>query len=110
MLAPMSDADDLDDILSDTVLEDDLGDDLDDDDEDLAGLADEEETELDRTRVAYSGVKLDDEFQPVDTVELAEEGLLFDDPAALGDEPDDGTDRSGGSLDPDDVGWDLDAE
>ncbi len=101
----MSDADDLDEALTNEEFEDDL-------DEDLTGLEDEEETELDRTRVAYTGVKLDDEFQPVDAVELAEEGLLFDDPEALGGEPDDGTDqaRAAGSLDPDDVGWDLDEE
>ena len=112
MLGGMSDADDLDADLTED-LEDELDDELGDDaDDTLDGLIDEEETELDRTRVAYSGVKLDDEFQPVDAVELAEEGLLFDDPAALGDEPDDGTDRarSAGSLDPDDVGWDLDEE
>jgi hypothetical protein len=105
----MTDADDLDANLIGEALEDDLDDDT---DEDLEVFGDEDETELDRTRVAYTGVNLDDEFQPVDAVELSEEGLLFDDPASLGDEPDDGTDRarSAGSLDPDDVGWDLDEE
>ena len=75
----MTDADDLDEDLPEADIEDDL-----DDDADLEGFGDEEETELDRTRVAYTGVNLDDEFQPVDAVELAEEGLLFDDPACAG--------------------------
>jgi hypothetical protein len=105
----MSDADDLEEALTEGDLDDDLDEDI---DETLDDLGDDEETELDRTRMAYSGVKLDDEFQAVDAVELAEEGMLFDDPDELGDEPDDGTDRAraAGSLDPDDVGWDLDEE
>jgi hypothetical protein len=76
----------------------------DDDAEELLGL-EGELSPLDRTRAEYSGVDLDDEFQPVDEVELAEEGLLLDDPERLseGRPPD----RRG--LDPDDVGWDLDA-
>ena len=61
-----------------------------------------EETELDRTRTAYTGARLDDEFQPVDEVELAEEGMLLDDP----EHPS----RRRRDLDPDDAGWDLDDE
>jgi hypothetical protein len=59
-----------------------------------------EESRFDRTRSDYSGVELDDEFQPLDEVELAEEGLLLDDPEHPG--------KSAASLDPDEVGWDLD--
>jgi hypothetical protein len=88
----MSDSGDFDD--------DDLLDDLDIDDE-RAGI-DDEETDLDRTRTAYTGVRLDDEFQPVDEVELAEEGMLLDDP----EHPS----RKRRDLDPDDAGWELDKE
>ena len=63
---------------------------------------DDEESELDRTRTVYTGARLDDEFQPVDEVELAEEGLLLDDP----EHPS----RRRRYLDPDDAGWDLDDE
>ena len=66
----------------------------------LDNEADGAETPFDRSRSDYTGVELEDEFQPVDEVELAEEGLLLDDP-----------EKPGGrrkSLDPDDVGWDLD--
>ena len=67
----------------------------------------DELTALDRTRVEYTGVDLDDEFQPVDEVELAEDGLLLDDPERLSE----GRSALGGEdLDPDDVGWDLDEE
>jgi hypothetical protein len=66
---------------------------------------DDEVTALDRTRAEYTGVDLEDEFQPVDEVELAEDGLLLDDPERLGE----GRDRlDAEDLDPDDVGWDLD--
>jgi hypothetical protein len=70
------------------------------DDEGLDHEADGAETPFDRSRSDYTGVELGDEFQPVDEVELAEEGLLLDDPE----------NPSGRrtSLDADDVGWDLD--
>jgi hypothetical protein len=55
---------------------------------------------FDRTRADYTGVDLDEEFQPVDEVELAEEGLTFDDP----EHPN----KRRAETDPDDVGWDLD--
>src|SRR5262245_33444477 len=97
----MSDRDDLDDL---DAFDEDLGDtedlaDLDIDDERV--LLDDEESELDRTRTAYSGANLRDEFQPVDEVELAEEGMLLDDP----EHP-----NRRRKLDADDEGWDLDAE
>ena len=58
----------------------------DDDDVDIDELFEDEVSDFDRTRAAYTGVDLDDEFQPVDELELAEEGALLDDPEAL--EPD----------------------
>lgn len=61
---------------------------------------------LDRTRAEYTGIEPGEEFQPVDEVELAEEGLLLDDPEALSE----GHSQTDGDLDPDDVGWDLDAQ
>lgn len=68
---------------------------------------DDELTALDRTRTEYTGVDLEDEFQPVDEVELAEDGLLLDDPERLSE----GRSPLGGEdLDPDDVGWNLDEE
>ena len=94
----MTDADDFD-RLQDTDLDDER-DDLDIDDE--RAQAADEETELDRTRSAYTGARLDDEFQPVDEVELAEEGMLLDDP----EHPS----RRRHDLDADDAGWDLDEE
>jgi hypothetical protein len=99
----MSDPDDIDGVEIDELDGVDLGeslDDLDIDDERI--IFDEEETELDRTRTAYSGARLDDEFQPVDEVELAEEGMLLDDP----EHPN----RRRRDLDADDEGWDLDEE
>jgi hypothetical protein len=65
----------------------------------------DEESRLEHTRADYTGVDLHDDFQPVDEVELAEEGMLLDDPVALT-----GGLRRRVSLDPDDVGWDLDEE
>ena len=94
----MTDADD-----SDPLEDIDLGeegDDLDIDDE--RALVDGDETELDRTRTAYTGARLDDEFQPVDEIELAEEGMLLDDPEHQS--------RRRHDLDADDAGWDLDEE
>jgi hypothetical protein len=68
---------------------------------------DDEVTPLERTRAEYTGVDLEDEFQPVDEVELAEDGLLLDDPERLSE----GRSATGGEdLDPDDVGWDLDED
>ena len=66
------------------------------------GLGDDEDREssFDRTRADYTGVESKDEFQPLDEVELDEEGLALDDP----EQPD----KRRGSTDPDDVGWDLD--
>jgi hypothetical protein len=87
----MSDRDDFDPDLDD--------DQLDDLDAELLGV-DDEESELDRTRTTYTGARLDDEFQPIDEVELAEEGMLLDDP----EHPS----RTRRDLDPDDAGWDLD--
>jgi hypothetical protein len=85
----------------------------DDEDEDLEELAEDDLTAFDRTRADYSGVEVDDEFQPVDDVELAEEGLELDDPERLAilsdgaDDPD-GTDGPPAlSTDPDDLGWDT---
>jgi hypothetical protein len=95
----MTDADDLDDL--DDLGDGDERDDLEDLDDAVLGL-DEEESELDRTRTAYTGARLHDEFQPVDEVELAEEGMLLDDP----EDPR----RTRQDLDPDDAGWDLDEE
>jgi len=68
----------------------------------------DDETGLDRTRAAYTGADLEDEFQPVDEVELSEEGMLLDDPETV----DGGRTRRSDddSLDPDDVGWDLDQD
>lgn len=60
---------------------------------------------LDRTRAEYTGIEPGEEFQPVDEVELAEEGLLLDDPETLSG----GRSGTRRDLDPDDVGWDLDA-
>ena len=68
---------------------------IDDDDE-------EKETPFDRSRADYTGVDLADEFQPVDEIELAQEGLGLDDPER--------PNRRRAPLDPDDVGWDLDSE
>ena len=80
-------------------------DELDDlDDLDDERLLEEEETDLDRSRAEYTGVDLGDEFQPVDEVELAEEGMLLDDPERLAGDVRTRAD----SLDPDDVGWELD--
>ena len=62
----------------------------------------EKRTPFDRSRADYTGVDLADEFQPVDEVELDEEGLGLDDP----EQPN----RRRAALDPDDVGWDLDSE
>jgi hypothetical protein len=94
----MTDADDFDRL--DDVDLDDEEEDLDIDDE--RALVDGEETELDRTRSAYTGARLDDEYQPVDEIELAEEGMLLDDP----EHPS----RRRRDLEADDAGWDLDAE
>jgi hypothetical protein len=58
------------------------------------------QSSFDRTRADYSGVEPKDEFQPLDEVELDEEGLALDDP----EHPD----KRRSSTDPDDVGWDLD--
>jgi hypothetical protein len=55
----------------------------DDDDVDIDELFEDEVSDLDRTRADYTGVDLDDEFQPVDELELAEEGALLDDPDSL---------------------------
>lgn len=73
---------------------------------DLQGL-DHEETAFDRTRTDYTGAVLDEDFQPVDDVELAEEGMLLDDPDRIGLDSDDEVVPSP-SLDPEDVGWELD--
>ena len=77
-----------------------------DPDDSLAGLEGEEER-LEHTRVDYSGIDPNSEFQPVDEVELAEEGMLLDDPERLsrGDDRDPDNDEA---LDPDEVGWNLD--
>jgi hypothetical protein len=55
----------------------------DDDSIDIDELYENEVSALDRTRADYTGVDLDDEFQPVDELELAEEGALLDDPDTL---------------------------
>jgi hypothetical protein len=55
----------------------------DDDSIDIDELYENEVSGLDRTRADYTGVDLDDEFQPVDELELAEEGALLDDPDTL---------------------------
>jgi hypothetical protein len=55
----------------------------DDDSIDIDELYESEVSALDRTRADYTGVDLDDEFQPVDELELAEEGALLDDPDTL---------------------------
>jgi hypothetical protein len=55
---------------------------------------------FDRTRADYTGVEPKEEFQPLDEVELDEEGLTLDDPEHPEARP--------VSTDPDDVGWDLD--
>jgi hypothetical protein len=55
----------------------------DDDVVDIDDLYEDEVSELDRTRAEYSGVDLESEFQPVDELELAEEGALLDDPEKL---------------------------
>ena len=38
---------------------------------------------FDRSRTDYTGVDLDDEFQPLDEVELEEEGMELDDPELI---------------------------
>lgn len=55
----------------------------DDDSVDIDELYEDEVSVLDRTRAEYTGVDLDDEFQPVDELELAEAGALLDDPDQL---------------------------
>jgi hypothetical protein len=68
----MSDARDFDDELDDELTADEEStDDLD------------EEERLNRTRADYTGVELDDEFQPVDEMELEELGMELDDPDRL---------------------------
>lgn len=54
-----------------------------DDDVDIDELFEDELSDFDRTRAAYTGVDLDDEFQPVDELELASEGALLDDPDSI---------------------------
>ena len=104
----MSDARDFDDELDPELTEVDDLDELDEDDDDvtaddLAGL-DDEESRINETRAEYTGVDLDDEFQPVDRLELSEVDALLDDPERV-------TEDSGDPvLDPDEVGWDLDAD
>ncbi len=95
----MSDARDFDDELDDDLLDEEaIGDD--------AADLDDEESRIDRTRADYTGVDLGDEFQPVDAVELSEEGMLFDDPERITED----TERAPREIDPDDVGWDLDKD
>jgi hypothetical protein len=83
-------------------------------DDDVNDAQDPDLTDFDRTRADYTGVTLDDEFQPLDEVELAEEGLELDDPERLAllsdgaDDPDGVDAPRRESLDPDDVGWDQD--
>ena len=73
-------------------------------------------TRFDRSRADYTGVNLSDEFQPVDEIELSEEGMLLDDPERLavladGSDDPDGTDAAPrATLDPDEVGWDSDLD
>ena len=55
----------------------------DDDDVDIDDLFEDEISDLDRTRADYTGVDLTDEFQPVDELELAEEGAQLDDPDSI---------------------------
>ena len=55
----------------------------DDDSVDIDELYEDEVSDLDRTRAEYTGVDLNDEFQPVDELELAEAGALLDDPDQL---------------------------
>jgi hypothetical protein len=72
---------------------------------DFDGIDDDDEQEkssFDRSRTEYTGVELRDELQPVDEVELEEEGLQLDDP----EQPN----RRRAALDPAEVGWDLDSE
>jgi hypothetical protein len=57
--------------------------DLPDDDVDIDELIEDEVSAFDRTRAEYTGVDLDDEFQPVDELELASEGAQLDDPEKL---------------------------
>jgi hypothetical protein len=79
------------------------GDGADVSDDDVAAL-DDEESRINRTRTDYYGQDLDDEFQPVDRVELSEVDALLDNPERV-------TEDSGDPvLDPDEVGWDLDAD
>jgi hypothetical protein len=54
-----------------------------DDDVDIDDLFEDEVSAFDRTRAEYTGVDLDDEFQPVDELELASEGAQLDDPDEL---------------------------
>lgn len=55
----------------------------DDESVDIDELFEDEVSDFDRTRADYTGVELDDEFQPVDELELAQEGALLDDPDQL---------------------------
>ena len=63
---------------------------------------DDRQSSFDRTRTDYSGVEPKEEFQPLDEVELDEEGLALDDP----EHPN----ARHKATDPDDVGWDLDKD
>jgi hypothetical protein len=104
----MSD-DDIDDDIDDESDDDGENDDDDDENEDPF-----EVTEFERTQADWSGVTIGDEFQPVDEVELSEEGMLLDDPERLAvlsdgaDDPDGVEAPRRESLDPDDLGWEED--
>jgi hypothetical protein len=92
---------------------DDLEQDLDDVFGDGDELSDDEATPFERESADYTGVTIGDEFQPVDEVELAEEGMLLDDPERLAvlsdgaDDPDGADAPPRQSLDPDDLGWET---
>jgi hypothetical protein len=94
------------------VSDDDIDDDFDEDDDENDDPFDA--TNFERTASDYSGVTIGDEYQPVDEVELAEEGMLLDDPERLAvladgaDDPDGADPPPRESLDPDDLGWDED--
>jgi hypothetical protein len=49
------------------------------DEVDVEDLDDGQPTGFDQARADYEGIDLDDEFQPVDTRELREEGAELDD-------------------------------
>jgi hypothetical protein len=81
------------------------------DDDDDENDDPDDATAFERTSAGYSGIDIGEEFQPVDEVELDEEGMLLDDPERMAelfdgaDDPDGSNAPPRPTLDPDDLGW-----